>query len=236
MTLKLRIADTRRAVNLAILDVIRKHKVHPYGSFANGTFHLDIVSWVSHSDIDLTTSNGQGADSALRETIRTDVKTATGLDLRVSLRSKILHDATLSNEQFWLVANVEFVYKLAANGNWAHLGYQYAKLLLRTLGNRVYFGDPFNIDLYSETKLGKEVAGRCLDIKLGLVASTDGLELISSPEAVEINAYLGDMMNRMRHSSLLDLNESLKPVFDTETELREDLAKKYETSFCKLSA
>lgn len=81
--------SVRLAVQKEVRSICDSAGLAIYGSFANGTFHLDSEVWTTFSDLDLTSSDTESA--SLAEQIAAEVERRVGLLIKAKIRKNISH-------------------------------------------------------------------------------------------------------------------------------------------------
>lgn len=217
----------RKAVVNRIREVTEKYDASIYGSFSNDTFHLQTKNWYSLSDLDLIVKSSFLKDKQkLAGIIGLEVAKSTGLKLPVSIRERIIHDQGLTANQYWIVAAIEFFYKITINITKINLGYQYAKILLRTMGNYPYFFNPFSINEYGTSDLEISLARKCLEIKIGIRRPEEGLSLYLEKNVLRVNTFLHSMMMKLSCSKDSKMIEYISDEFYNKPDLLDDIRRK----------
>ncbi len=188
----------RETLQKAVIGVVDDAPVNLrlYGSFLNGTFHLDEEAGASYSDLDLVAEGVPVRQAAaLRQVLRNRVEDLTGVRFRVSLRARRLHDRCLGPEQSYLIAVVEEACKLDGSMSAGEALYHVLKFIWRTACWPVCFDAPFYLPGYRALGICDRLAGHLIALKLGAVIS-------DASELCELLALLREVRPRVAGDAL----------------------------------
>jgi len=154
-----------------IIKTIKPYKdsIDVYGSFSNNTFHYQESEHISYSDIDLYCKN-EISSKFIDETINNIKKRiieSTGVNMRISLREKRIHDKRLDYESSFYIALFECIYKIENNCDSQHIMYQAAKFILRTAGYSAYYEKKYSFKEFISLGIPESIAKKLTNTKFG---------------------------------------------------------------------
>ena len=192
----------RKFVLRTINNEVTKKKLplNIYGSFKNDTFHLDTIKWVSFSDIDIVSSTNLDFNE-LKTEIENNLSKKLNINFEISIRGKKIHNRDLNWHESYLIAQLEFFYKITRFQDDKYLVYQLSKFILRVIGFPYYFDNPLQIGLYSKNGLNNSLSNLLLMNKLNLDDSSlsfkELTQLIYS-HSYEFNWSIADFLMKIQ--------------------------------------
>ena len=173
---------SRQGVNAAVHEAFSNYSniLSIYGSFTTNAFHHDAITNSTFSDVDLYSIRTTTAfeRKQIAKNIRLHVKIATGVDMRISVRSRRIHDQTLSQVESWTVDRFETAYKLLLNPSQAHASYQIARFVLRTICSNKYFDNNLTASLIEGCGVNHALAKMLYEIKRGEAVCNDSEKIL----------------------------------------------------------
>jgi hypothetical protein len=204
------LSSSREQLRQIVRDDVRTicdaTKATIYGSFANDAFHLDIESWVSHSDLDLISPNSQ--PTKLAAFISAKIFDRLGLTIQTKVRRNSSHIDRLPNSVSRQLAFVDTAIAFTAGvKTQSHFHYLLVKYLLRAfyLDRYLAFDEDMSHRLLQSTNVGDDAFWVLMQFKLEgknlmphqFARIVTGLQALDSRHLQDMKALL----------SLRDINE-----------------------------
>lgn len=199
-----------------ITAICRRRNMIVYGSFCTGNFHFNIRSKETFSDLDLICEDPYSETEP--ESIKTEVRENTGLDIHVSVRSNSKHVSSLPKAVSRNLSAVDtslILYKEEKITD-EYFSYLVSKYILRTVYSDVYFNSNIAKSMHLIPSLGDDPVFTAVSMnKLqGKVLSPKSIEAISQHKIIKSREIVDGLMVLCRTCSIADMEDYWKEFID----------------------